>query len=206
MAEPIQMPSEPMPRINAILDKYVLPYPVRFLTNRLTILGTLCLLIPLIFFANSQVFVNTANSYLNVMSVVVSSTVLLYSTITEVRQRNAARRREEIAQTHAETVERRAQQDHELIQKIHEHLDEIRFDLLKEVDDKLNNIQEILVDRLERIQAEDHQHVEDMHRAVMSSTESHRKELSELAELISAMHNGDISGSGSLGGTGGSGG
>jgi hypothetical protein len=33
-------------RLNAFLDKYVLPYPVKYLTNRLTILATLCLLIP----------------------------------------------------------------------------------------------------------------------------------------------------------------
>ena len=81
-------------RLNAFLDTYVLPYPVKYLTNRLTILATLCLLIPLIAFANVQVFVLATNSYLNVMSVVVSSTVLLYSTISEVRDRKAAEQRE----------------------------------------------------------------------------------------------------------------
>src|SRR3954471_5701985 len=81
-------------RLNTFLDQHVLPYPVKYLTNRVTILATLCLLIPLIFFANNQAFVNAVNSYLNVMSVAVSSIVLLYSTISEIRERAAAQRRE----------------------------------------------------------------------------------------------------------------
>lgn len=36
-------------RLNAILDEHVLPYPVRFLTNRVIILATLALLVPLVF-------------------------------------------------------------------------------------------------------------------------------------------------------------
>ena len=39
---------------------------------------------PLLFFTGNQAFVNALNSYLNVMSVVVSSTVLLYATIADV--------------------------------------------------------------------------------------------------------------------------
>src|SRR5579862_2344588 len=80
----------PMHQLNEFLDKYVLPWPVKYLTHRLTILATLCLLIPLVFFTANQAFVNALNSYLNVMSVVVSSTVLLYATISEVRERQAA--------------------------------------------------------------------------------------------------------------------
>jgi hypothetical protein len=75
-------------RLNAFLDKFVLPYPVKYLTNRITILATMLLLIPLIIFANYSVFVLAANSYLNVMSVVVSSTVLLYSTIAAIHNKN----------------------------------------------------------------------------------------------------------------------
>ncbi len=66
-----------MDQINTFLDQRVLPYPVKYLTNRIVILATLCLLVPLIVLANVTVFVLAANSYLNVMSVVVSSTVLL---------------------------------------------------------------------------------------------------------------------------------
>src|SRR5689334_4497678 len=87
-------------QLNTFLDRYVLPFPVKYLTNRVVILLTLSLLIPLIAFANVTVFVLAANSYLNVMSVVVSSTVLLYSTLSEARDRAAAERREQIAEQH----------------------------------------------------------------------------------------------------------
>src|SRR4051812_3494114 len=87
-------------RLNLFLDKFVLPYPVKFLTNRITIVATLCLLLPLLIYAENARFVWAVNSYLNVMSVVVSSTVLLFSTVSDVRQRAAAQRREEIARTH----------------------------------------------------------------------------------------------------------
>src|SRR5215468_3677601 len=99
----------PIQRLNVFLDRHVLPYPVKYLTNRVTILATLGLLIPLIFFANNNVFVGSVNSYLNVMSVVVSSTVLLYSTLSEARDRAAAQRREEIAQEHEARIEARAE-------------------------------------------------------------------------------------------------
>jgi hypothetical protein len=80
-----QVPSVPMAerqpgsladRMNRFLDSHVLPYPVKYLTNRLIILATLCLLVPLISLANNTVLVGAVNSYLNVMGVVVSSTVL----------------------------------------------------------------------------------------------------------------------------------
>src|SRR5260370_22851722 len=97
-------------RLNTILDKYILPYPVRFLTNRVVILATLALLIPLIFFTSEQAFVNALNSYLNVMSVVVSSTVLLYAMIADVRDRAAAKRAEEIAKAYEGVLEGRVQE------------------------------------------------------------------------------------------------
>src|SRR5579864_7361288 len=102
-------PESPMQRLNAILDERVLPYPVRFLTNRVIILATLALLVPLLFFTSDQAFVNALNSYLNVMSVVVSSTVLLYATIADVRDRAAAKRAEEIAKAYERVLEDRVQ-------------------------------------------------------------------------------------------------
>jgi len=95
-------------RINALLDKYVLPWPVRFLTFRFIILATIALLIPLIVFAERQIFVLLVNSYLNVMSVAVSSIVLLYATISEVRQQKIA-----------EMQEQRAQEDHTHVTEMH---------------------------------------------------------------------------------------
>ena len=170
----------PMQRLNSILDRYVLPYPVRYLTNRLTILATLCLLIPLLALANVQVFVLAANSYLNVMSVVVSSTVLLYSTIGEVRDRAAAQRREEIAKQHETMVEQRAQTDHELILGIQE-------ELRQHINTRLDDIQRVLTEKLETMQAQDHAAAIDMHRAVIASTESQRQELADLSKTVAAM-------------------
>src|SRR5579871_5609067 len=111
----------PLQRLNTFLDENVLPYPVRFLTNRVIILATLALLIPLIFFTSDQAFVNALNSYLNVMSVVVSSTVLLYATIADVRDRAAAKRADEIAKAYEQKLEKRVQADHELIEQILQH-------------------------------------------------------------------------------------
>jgi hypothetical protein len=173
--------------LNAFLDQRVLPYPVKYLTNRVVILGTLCLLVPLILFASNIVFATAINSYLNVMSVVVSSTVLLYSTISEKRSREAARRREEIAKVHTDMVEQRARTDHELIEEIHKHLDEIRAELVEHVNVSLDNIHDILVQRLETLQGEDHKHIEETHRAVLLSSEAHRKELTALAQLIGTL-------------------
>jgi hypothetical protein len=178
----------PLQRINMFLDKYVLPYPVKYLTNRVTILVTLVFLIPLIAFKDETVFVLVVNSYLNVMSVVVSSTVLLYSTLSEARERIAAQRREEIAQMHEAMVEQRAQTDHVLIEEIHKHLDEMRAEVMTHVSASLDNIQSILIERLEKTQAEDHQHIEETHKAVMISAQSHLEELAELRALVEALH------------------
>lgn len=96
-------------RIYAFLDGHVLPWPVRFLTNRFVILITIALLVPLIAFADNTVMVLGINSYLNTMSVAVSSIVLLYATIAEVRQQQIA-----------ELQEKRAQEDHQHIVETHE--------------------------------------------------------------------------------------
>ncbi len=99
----------PIDRLNTFLDRYVLPWPVRFLTNRFVILITIGLLIPLILMANNTVLVLGLNSYLNTMSVAVSSIVLLYATVAEVRQKQIA-----------EMQEKRAQEDHQHITETHE--------------------------------------------------------------------------------------
>jgi hypothetical protein len=88
-------------QVNDFLDRHVLPWPVRFLTFRFVILITIGLLIPLLLFANNTVLVLSINSYLNTMSVAVSSIVLLYATISEARQKQIA-----------ELQEKRAQEDH----------------------------------------------------------------------------------------------
>ena len=77
-------------QVNNFLDRYVLPWPVRFLTFHFVILITIGLLIPLILFANNTVLVLGMNSYLNTMSVAVSSIVLLYAMISEARQNQIA--------------------------------------------------------------------------------------------------------------------
>lgn len=100
--------SKLMNAINDFLDRYVLPWPVRFLTFRFIILATIALLIPLIIFANNTVRVLGLNSYLNTMSVAVSSIVLLYATISEAHQKQIA-----------EMQEKRAQEDHEHITEMH---------------------------------------------------------------------------------------
>ncbi len=97
-----------MNHINDFLDRYVLPWPVRFLTFRFVILATICLLIPLIVFSSNTTLVLLINSYLNTMSVAVSSIVLLYATINEVRQKSIA-----------ELQEKRAQDDHQHIMQTH---------------------------------------------------------------------------------------
>ena len=96
-------------RINSFLDLYILPWPVRFLTFRFVILATIALLIPLIIYANNTALVLLINSYLNTMSVAVSSIVLLYATIAEVRQKRIA-----------DLQEQRAQEDHTHVTEMHD--------------------------------------------------------------------------------------
>jgi hypothetical protein len=97
-----------MKRINDFLDRYVLPWPVRYLTHRFVILLTIALLIPLVVYASKQVLVLLVNSYLNTMSVAVSSIVLLYATISEVHQKQLY-----------ELQEKRAQEDHIHVVEMH---------------------------------------------------------------------------------------
>jgi hypothetical protein len=97
-----------MDKVNAFLDRYILPLPVRFLTFRFVILMTIALLIPLIIFDKNTVFVLATNSYLNVMSVAVSSIVLMYATISEARQKQIA-----------ELQEKRALEDHIHVTQMH---------------------------------------------------------------------------------------
>lgn len=162
-------------RLNALLDEHVLPYPVRFLTNRVIILATLALLVPLLFFTTDQAFVNALNSYLNVMSVVVSSTVLLYATIADVRDRAAAKRADEIAKTYEQVLEERVQAEHELIQQILQ-----------------NSIENILGGRLEKIWTEDHKQPDEMQKVVIASNESLHAELAELRELVQALYQSQV--------------
>jgi len=117
-------------RVNSFLDKWVLPWPVRYLTNRFVILVTIALLAPLIVFASEQVFVLSVNSYLNTMSVAVSSIVLLYATIAEVRQKQIA-----------EMQEKRAQEDHAHVVEMHQLvLDNVRFQ-----HEEIQDLKEIIV-------------------------------------------------------------
>ena len=98
-----------MNKVNEFLDKSVLPWPVKFLTHRFIILITIALLAPLIVLSKNQVFVLGVNSYLNTMSVAVSSIVLLYATIAEVR-----------GQQTAAMQEKRAQEDHQHVVEMHQ--------------------------------------------------------------------------------------
>jgi hypothetical protein len=97
-----------MDRVNDFLDRNVLPWPVRFLTFRFVILATIALLIPLVVYANRTALVLLINSYLNTMSVAVSSIVLLYATIAEARQKQIA-----------EMQEKRALEDHQHVTEMH---------------------------------------------------------------------------------------
>lgn len=194
----------PLQRLNKFLDEHVLPYPVRFLTNRVIILATLALLVPLIFFTSDQSFVNALNSYLNVMSVVVSSTVLLYATIADVRDRAAAKHAEQIARAYEQVLEGRVTEREELArayeQKLEERVQE-REETAKAYEQKLekrvqadhelieqilqNSIENILGARLEKIRIEDHNQLDEMQKAVLASNESLRMELAEKALIAS---------------------
>lgn len=95
-------------RTNDFLDRFILPWPIRYLTFRFVILLTIALLIPLIVYSSKTTLVLLVNSYLNVMSVAVSSIVLLYATISEARQKQIA-----------ELQEKRAQEDHTHVTEMH---------------------------------------------------------------------------------------
>jgi hypothetical protein len=139
-------------RLNTFLDKRVLPYPVMFLSNRVIILATLALLVPLLFFAGDQSFVNALNSYLNVMSVVVSSTVLLYATIADVRDRAAAKRAEEIAKAYEQVLEERVQGREEITKAYRQVLEErvqVREEIAKAYEQELEKRVQVREQELE---------------------------------------------------------
>ena len=111
-------------RINKFLDRNVLPWPVRFLTFRFVILATIALLIPLIVFASNTVLVLGINSYLNTMSVAVSSIVLLYATLTKANQKQIAQMQEQ-----------RAQEDHIHLMEMHHLTLETLINQQQEIDE-----------------------------------------------------------------------
>jgi hypothetical protein len=113
-----------MKSINDFLDKFILPWPVRFLTQRFIILATIGLLIPLVIFASNTVFVLMANSYLNTMGVAVGSIVLLYATLSEANQKRIA-----------ELQEKRAQEDHQHVTAMHHFVLEMMHAQQEELED-----------------------------------------------------------------------
>jgi hypothetical protein len=113
-----------MQRIYDFLDKYVLPWPVRYLSHRFVILLTISLLIPLIVYASNQTLVLLVNSYLNTMSVAVSSIVLLYATISEIHQKQIA-----------ELQEKRAQEDHSHVVEMHSLMQQTMINQQQQLED-----------------------------------------------------------------------
>jgi cob(I)alamin adenosyltransferase len=111
---------------------------------------------------------------------VVSSTVLLYSTIGEARDREAAARREQIANEHQAAVEARAQADHELIQSI-------KTDLNEHVTQSLENIQKTLFDYLEKLQNEDEARDIATQKAVLATAEANNQRLETLRAMVEQM-------------------
>lgn len=116
-------------QINEFLDRYVLPWPVRFLTFRFVILFTIALLLPLIIYSANTTLVLLVNSYLNVMSVAVSSIVLLYATISEARQHQIA-----------ELQEKRAQEDHAHVTEMHTLI----LNSLKNQQEEIENLKKLI--------------------------------------------------------------
>jgi hypothetical protein len=119
-----------MDSVNDFLDRNVLPWPVRFLTFRFVILITIALLIPLIVYANRTALVLLINSYLNTMSVAVSSIVLLYATLSEARQKQIA-----------EMQEKRALEDHQHVTEMHS----LVLQSLKNQEKELSELKQLLV-------------------------------------------------------------
>jgi hypothetical protein len=118
-----------MSKVSQFLDARVLPWPVKFLTNRFIILATIALLVPLIVFSAKTVFVLAVNSYLNTMSVAVSSIVLLYATLAEVRDRKVAAMQEQ-----------RAQEDHTHVVEMHQ----LVLDNMRDQHEEIQDLKQIL--------------------------------------------------------------
>jgi hypothetical protein len=118
-----------MDRVNDFLDRNVLPWPVRFLTFRFVILATIALLIPLVLYANRTALVLLINSYLNTMSVAVSSIVLLYATLSEARQKQIA-----------DMQEKRALEDHKHVTEMHT----LVLQTLKNQDQEIEELKQLM--------------------------------------------------------------
>ena len=187
VTNPADQPMGAMARLNQFLDLHVLPWPVKYLTNRITILATLCLLIPLIAFATNQVLILLANSYLNVMSVVVSSTVLLYSTISDKRDKAAAQRREEIAEAHQRQADERSDEDHRLIEQINTHIDEIHGEVMEHITSSLDRIEKLMLERIEQMQLEANSHIDENHGSVLATMASHKEELEDMRKILDSL-------------------
>lgn len=93
-----------MAHIYRWLDEKILPWPVRVMTNRLTILATMGLFPVLLIMASATTFVLAANSYLNTASTSVAMIVLLW------QLRNDAE-----GEKRYQAQEHRARVDHEAI-------------------------------------------------------------------------------------------
>ncbi len=175
-------------RLNGFLDKYVLPYPVKYLTNRITILATLLLLIPLIIFANNGTFVWAANSYLNVMSVVVSSTVLLYSTISAAHDQRAAEQREAIAQKQQAMIQERAEETYRHILQIHDHLEAMRAEMTQHVSKSLDEVQRLVMLQLQEMQTASRQRGDEAHQVLMENRAAAQQQLADLSQRLDVLH------------------
>ena len=127
--------SRSLGKMNDFLDRHVLPWPVRFLTFRMVILITIGLLIPLIVFASNTVMVLGINSYLNTMSVAVSSIVLLYATLAEANQKQIAQMQEQ-----------RAQEDHTHVTEMHQLILETLTNQQQEID-SLKQMMAVMMDQ-----------------------------------------------------------
>src|SRR5262249_7445878 len=94
---------------------------------------------------------------------------------------------EEIAQQHEARIEARAEADHENIMKIMNHLDELHNEVMEHFNASLDNILNLVINRLEQIQNEDQSHITEAHKAVLASADAHLKELEDLTALVDSL-------------------
>jgi outer membrane murein-binding lipoprotein Lpp len=116
------------------------------------------------------------NSYLNVMSVVVSSTVLLYSTISEVRDKKAAEQREALAAQHQRLVDDQNAANAEALAKIQ---DELR----QHINSQLDEIKQILLERLEINHAE----TSALQKAIIDSANAQDIEVGAIRDMVASL-------------------
>ena len=88
---------------------------------------------------------------------------------------------------HEKMVDDRAEADHQRIEEMHAHMDEIRTVMEQHITQSLDNIQKILIDHLEKNQEEDHKHIEETHKAIMTAVSEHKEELSEINQILTNM-------------------